>query len=212
MTPEEAAQRVEIGHFARKGFKPTGVIHVGANNGYEIDFYLAMGCKPILAFEPLRSAFAILIDKFHLNPDVQIWNVALGEYSYIAKMFVAKGDGMGSTFLRELDLIENVTGWKDTFIGKQTATVERFDQLGIDIQPYNTLVVDVQGMELDTLKGFGSDLGKLDFLNIECSRVPLYEGGCAAQEVIDYLALFGFQQDSPIEDHNDIKFIHERNL
>jgi hypothetical protein len=56
----------------------------------------------------------------------------------------------------------------------------------------------------------GLNLRSFDFLNIECSGTPTYIGGPFAQEIVDYLALRGFKQDSPIEAHNDVFFVKER--
>lgn len=204
MTPDEAAQKVEIGHFYRKGFRPKGVIHVGANDGYEIEFYLAMGCKPILAFEPLHSAVKELEKRFSGNPDVEFIPAALGDHFSIGSLKIAQGDGMGSTFLHEFSQQYSI-------IGEQDSPIFRFDE-HLSSDNYNTLVLDVQGMELQVLEGFGRELPKLDFLNVECSRVPLFEGEPPAQTIIEYLAGKGFRQDSPILDHGDIRFIHERNL
>jgi len=45
------------------------------------------------------------------------------------------------------------------------------------------------------------------FLNIECSLEPVYRGGARAEEVIVYLARYGFKPITPVERHNDILFV-----
>ena len=199
MTPEEAAEKVEIRYFTKQGLKIRGVVHVGANNGYEIEFYLAMGAEKILAFEPLDSAFTELLKKYSNEPRVTLMQCALGDFPAEALLNVTSGDGMGSSFLREY-------AGPYIFIGQQSCPIVRFDSLDVDMSPFNTLVVDTQGMEMQVLRGFGEKLKEFEFLNIECSRSALYEGGYAAQEVIDFLAEQGFQQETPIQDHNDIMF------
>jgi hypothetical protein len=51
-----------------------------------------------------------------------------------------------------------------------------------------------------------------DFINIELSGVPRYVNGVDAKDVVEYLEKHGFKQDSPIEDCNDVMFIHKRML
>jgi FkbM family methyltransferase len=200
MTFEEAQDRVKIGHFTRKGYKIRGVVHVGANDGFEIQFYLALGAELVVAFEPLISASSKLFENYGSDVRVELFNCALGDHEYWQELTIAPGDGQGSTFLPEVTQSFKAAGTQSTL-------VRRFDSMGIDIAPCNTLVVDTQGMELQVLKGFGEQLAHFDFLNIECSRVPLYVGGAPAQEVIDYLAEQGFDQDTPIVDHDDIMFV-----
>lgn len=200
MTFEEAQDRVKIGHFTRKGYKIRGVVHVGANDGFEIQFYLALGAELVIAFEPLDSAVSKLFQTYGSDQRVELYNCALGDHEEWKELTIAPGDGQGSTFLPEVTK-------SFTPEGTQSTLIRRFDTLGLDIAPCNTLVVDVQGMELQVLKGFGNKIHDFDFLNIECSRVPLYKGGAPAQEVIDYLDERGFHQDTPIQDHDDIMFI-----
>jgi len=58
MTFEEAQDRVKIGHFTRKGYKIRGVVHVGANDGFEIQFYLASEPNWLLPSNRLRLPLA----------------------------------------------------------------------------------------------------------------------------------------------------------
>jgi FkbM family methyltransferase len=199
MTFQEAVDGVKIGHFVRKGGKIRGVVHVGANDGEEIPFYLALGAQKVMAFEPLAQ-HARLPNQF--DKRVWFWPIALGDGNYSKVLNVSEGTGKGSTFLQEID-----TGYQ--WVDRQFANVRRFDHLYIDLAPYNVLVVDVQGMELEVLKGFGKQLQAFDFLNIECSAVPLYVGEAPASAVIDYLSLQGFEQDTPIQAHDDIMFIRK---
>lgn len=194
---------VKVSHFTRQGFKLNGVVHVGANIGYEIQFYFALGIKKVMAFEPLLSALDVLMEDWLTDERVEIYAYALGDVSTVGLLNVSEGDGQGSTLLKEI-------GGPYTWGTPQNTAVHRFDEVfreGID--GYDTLVVDVQGMELHVLRGFGELLKAFSFLNIECSRVPLYEGGHPASEVIAYLDAMGFDQDSPIYDHDDIMFIRK---
>jgi hypothetical protein len=59
------------------------------------------------------------------------------------------------------------------------------------IQPA-LLKIDVQGTELNVLKGCVEVLAKLSWVYVECSFVELYEGQVRASEVIEFLSNHGF--------------------
>jgi hypothetical protein len=54
------------------------------------------------------------------------------------------------------------------------------------------LVLDIQGAELEALKGSKRILGCVRYVYCEVSQVNLYEGGAKVQEIDDYLKGFGF--------------------
>jgi len=196
--------RVKITHFLEQGFNINGIIHVGANDGYEVEWYLKMGIKNILAFEPLLSAIEIFKDTFSKYENVMLIEYGLGERNEERELLISKGDGKSSSFLHQE---------KEIFVETEFANIRRFDELvdewKIDMSKYNYLVIDAEGMELPALKGMGKYLQKFEMMHVECSRTPYYVGDVPAQTVIEFIESQGFQQDSPIEDHDDIFFIRK---
>lgn len=207
-TYQEGEDRVKISHFTRKGYDITGVMHVGTNYGYEFEQYRKMGIEYFIGFEPLPSA----IEAFQKNyPTLAtgkefFFPVALGDTDSIKALYVRAGDGQSSSFYEEFEPEQEL-------VGMTPLKIRRFDEFAQSIAPtlpmdrMNCLVLDVEGMELEVLGGMGFYLEAFDFLNIECSEKPFYKGAPAAGEIIDWLAKAGFEQDSPIEPHNDIFFI-----
>jgi hypothetical protein len=53
--------------------------------------------------------------------------------------------------------------------------------------------IDVQGYELEVLKGIKSLIDEFDYIYVECSFVELYEGQALADEVIAYLTNYSFR-------------------
>ena len=217
---EEALGRVKIGHFLKRGIPIRGVIHVGANDGYEIDWYLKLGIKHVFAVEPECGAFYKLRQKFQGVPEVMLYHGALGDREDYVVLKVPPEDTGGSTFLTELPHGLSVTGVTYSYSDRQGVAVTTFKLLVrylfpahfIKLEDYNCLVVDVQGMELQVLKGFGPHLEKMDCLNIECSEVPIYEGEAPASEVVAWLGKRGFEAITPIQKHNDILFVRHQCL
>jgi FkbM family methyltransferase len=188
--------KVKIGKFLEMGINLHGVVHVGTNDGYEIQWYQKLGLD-VMGFEPLLRAYLECCEHY---PDAIMHNCALGSEHYTATLHKAGGDGAGSTFLHCLT--------DEKFIADQEATVKPLTYFKVD-RNFDCLVVDTQGMELSVLKGAEPILHQFKCLNIECSRTPIYAGEAPAQEVVDWLAERGFTAITPIEDHNDILFVRD---
>lgn len=211
-TFSEGEDHVKISHFTRKGFHIEGVIHVGTNDWYELQWYQKMGIEHCLGFEPLYRCYFDYLNRPR-EDGVLLYPFALGDKNRMASLNIANGDGQSSSFF------DTTSAYKQEFPDQQTissiwAMILRFDDFmnhSPHIQPehYNCLVLDAEGLELEILRGMGKYLPMFDFLNIECSGEPTYIGGPTAQEVVHYLEERGFKQDSPIEPHNDIMFIRK---
>jgi len=61
-----------------------------------------------------------------------------------------------------------------------------------DIVSPALLKIDVQGYELEVLKGCGSLLKTFEYIFVECSFLELYQKQALAHEVITFLAKQGF--------------------
>lgn len=216
-TYPEALQRVKIGLFAENGHNIKGVVHVGSHDGYEVEWYLKMGIDNILCFEPYSKAFFDFKEKYvHDISDgkVKIFDIALGCGDYEEELAIADGDGQGSTFLPLVSQDKEKSYWHET-VGTQKAQIRKFttflkENPTIDINLYDCLVIDAQGMEMEVLLGMDNLIDKFDYLNIECSRTPIYKGELDAQSIIAWLKEHGFIPISEIEEHNDILFIKDK--
>jgi FkbM family methyltransferase len=208
----EACDKVAIGRFLRLGLPIHGIVHVGANDGQEVEYYLQVGIKRILCFEPLLEAFEKFHGKYGHIPGVLIKLCALANFDGQAEFKVTQAEGCGSSLLDPLIQAEDMP-LHYVVEARRTVHVSRFDTLvteaEVDPSLYNCLVVDVQGMELPVLQGFGSHLLDFDCLCVECSGKPIYVGEVEAEAVLDYLGHFGFRAISPIQDHGDVLFVRD---
>lgn len=198
----DAVKRVKIGLFTEKyGLDITGIIHVGTNYGYEIKWYQRMGIPDdnIVGFEPYIAA----CEQFKsLYPRVRMYNYALGDNDRSGFLNIPAGDGQGASLL---DLIKEDPN--TIYLTKQEIVIRRFDSLDGPFNHMNCLVIDVQGYEMEVLRGFGNRLETIDMISVELSDKPLYYGELAACNVVDWLSLKGFMQVTPIEKHNDVFFL-----
>ncbi len=217
-TFKEAEDKVKISYFTNKGYDIQGIIHIGTNDWYELEFYLGMGIEKIIGFEPLSEPVDRLLNRYgntkeFLSGMVGIYNVGLGNFNGFANINVASGDGQSSTFL--IPTKKYLKQFPDQKpILKERVKVKRYSDFikshsEINVYDYDCLVLDVEGYEMEVLAGMGGLINHFKYLNIECSGSPTYEKGPTAKEVIDHLDNYGFKQQTPIEDHNDIFFIRK---
>lgn len=208
--------RAKIAWFSDEGHALRGVVHIGANDGEEISWYLHRNHRPVLAFEPHPEPFAELQRMYGAPHGVICVNVALGDADGDLVLQVPEdGDTKHSSKYPPVPTDGEPHAW--TLVPNATTLavpLRRFDSWAqetcIDLSPFDVLVVDVQGMELEVLRGMGRCLDGFRYLNIECSERAMYEGEASAQEVIDWLRAQGFEQQTPIETHDDILFLRVR--
>ena len=68
--------------------------------------------------------------------------------------------------------------------------VKRFDSL--EIETLNFLTLDVQGFELEVLKGFGNKLNEVEFIFTEINTKQLYKDNALVTDLDHYLEKFNF--------------------
>ena len=191
-----------------------GVIHVGAHKGEEVPEYIAEGRRPIICFEPQYLAWDTddaVFRRCHL------YHCALSNETTRLTLRIPRhlhqateSDTMSATGLPIDRNAAIAIGWTPTPCGLIDVPVERFDHWASIVEfrrgSCTLLVIDVQGMELQVLQGFGDYLNDFSEMVIECSETPIYHGGASAQEVVDYLSPYGFVPTSPLVAHGDIRF------
>lgn len=172
-------------------FKPyhfETVIDVGANRG---QFTLLMaGLFPearILAFEPLIEPFRRLIAVTAALPNVRAFHSAIGPERTSLPMNVSKRDDSSS-------LLPITAMQEKIFPHTGHARIDhvRVAPLGdfiddVDLARPSLLKIDVQGFELQVLKGAADCLDDFDVVYVEASFVQLYEGQPYASDIIDFL-------------------------
>jgi FkbM family methyltransferase len=169
------------------------VIDVGANRG-QFGLFAARrfpGAE-LHCFEPLPEARETLASALGEHPRLRVHGVALGATNRTDTFNVAASDDSSS--LLTATATQTASFPKTEVAERRSVEVARLD----DIVPPQAvsrpclLKVDVQGYELEVLRGAQAMLDVVDELLIECSFVELYEGQPLAAEIVALCADRGF--------------------
>src|SRR5207244_3629261 len=129
----------------------------------------------IYCFEPVPATFTRLQRNTAALPNVQLVNVALGAARAKAPMFTCALDQANSFLHRTRTLTE---AWSSTATnGQVDVEVRTLDDFFADLTASGNIFLkaDVQGYEMELLKGARSTLERCSLLQLERSLVPLYE-------------------------------------
>lgn len=156
------------------------IIDVGANTGYYARAYRHYFPKAqIYSFEPVPDIF----EKLKKVRGINALNLGLWDKKTTSKInFTPEHPGASSLFTK-------------THSGKsteRTISLDRFDNLKIEIKKPALLKIDVEGAELRALQGFGSKLQQFDIVQIEVNLGPKNSWKPEPSEIIQLMEQNGF--------------------
>jgi FkbM family methyltransferase len=170
------------------------VVDVGANRG-QFALLVRHYCPRalIVSFEPLPQAAAVFDAIFADDDSTRLIRTAVGSSGGAATLHISRKDDSSS-------LLPISTRQSQIFPG-----TEESDQLTVPVVTLAELLgqesltrpsllkIDVQGYELEVLRGAEPALHQLDYVYCECSSIELYSGQPAAIEVREWLEKHGFK-------------------
>ena len=170
--------------------KVKGVAHFGAHLGQEVKEYKKLNYTNIHLFEPQKKLFKKLEESFSIFEDVYLYNVGLGKEKITSKLYLSSSnEGASASLLKPSGHLEYHT----EIIFEDTEDVEIYSYDGFELKNVNYLSIDIQGYELEALKGSENSLKNyIDYIYIEISREEMYEGAILKNELDSYLEKFEF--------------------
>lgn len=172
--------------------RPKYIVDVGANRGqFSTMALLTLGPTDLTVIEPLEEAFRILKNVLPASADIH--PVAVGsEMKNVPLHVTASSDS--SSLLRPTRAQEALSRGGARVVGQNSVDVLPLSQLlSADTGPSRLLKIDVQGTELDVLRGLGDRLESFEVVLVESSFDHLYQGQHLAGEVVAYMIAHGFQ-------------------
>ena len=168
-----------------------GIIHIGAHFGQEIPDYIDCGIQDMVMFEPLQENFKVLAEKAKdLNANIVGHQVALGPEPGKTKMYVSDHNRISSSILKPKVHLTHHPNVK--FPETEEVEVNCLDNY--DCFNYNFINMDVQGYELEVLKGGKKTLKQVDYVYCEVNRDEVYENNAFVEELDEFLAEYNMER------------------
>ena len=186
------------------------IVDIGAHQGQFalISKYKFKSAK-IYSFDPLKNSMMKYSQILKVKDGCTFFNTAIGNTNSLKKINISKKDDSSSIL---------------TITDQQTKTfknTEKIDEEDIKIQKLNDCIdkntlnkpclmkIDVQGYELEVLKGSEQLLKYFDYLYIECSSVEFYKNQPLFDDINNWLNKRNF---SFVKSYNDYKDLENKTI
>lgn len=171
------------------------VLDVGANTGqYAQQELRNSGYKgKIISFEPLSAAYKSLSEAVLADPLWECKNLALSDSEGETVINIA-GNSVSSSLLPML--VQHTKTLPDSgYTGTEQIKTVRLDTLRYEVIQQTDCVylkLDVQGYEMQVLKGAKATLEQVQVVEMELSLVPLYADQVLFRQMLDYMEALNF--------------------
>ena len=165
-----------------------GLIYVGLNDGEELKFCKTFA-KKIYGFEPIPDR--LIWDRLekYKSENVSLYNMALGNHSGYINLYPASNEFQSSSIFEPTQQCKNE--FKLTFNEPIEVKIERLQSFNF-FNDCNTIIIDVQGAELEVLNGI-DNFSNIKLIILEyTSCCDLYHNGCTFDEIYKKLTSNGF--------------------
>jgi FkbM family methyltransferase len=174
--------------------KATGVIHVGANTGQEIQLYAKYGL-PVIWIEPIPEVFETLkTNLIGIPKQLAIQGLVTDMDNTEYQFHIANNYGASSSIL-ELNLHQDIwpqIKYEKTIKLQSNTLASLLKNNHINIAEYDTLIMDTQGSELLVLKGSVPILQNFTYIKTEVSDFESYKGCCQLKDIESFLINRGY--------------------
>lgn len=199
--------KIKAGEFKwLQDFGVETVLDVGANVGLFTEMInKILPQASIYAFEPLRECYEKLNSRTNRIKKLKCFNVALGSEN--KEMMINKNEFSASSSLLKMGNLHKETFPYTAIESEEKIQVVTFESLINEIQMTGKILLklDVQGYEIEVLRGMKTVLNNIDLIIAETSFVELYQGQPLFNEVYDYLRNRGFEYSGNFDHMTDPK-------
>lgn len=174
-------------------FKIRGILHIGAHDCEELESYEKEGIhrNNIVWIDAIQEKVNSALKRKIPN----VYSAVISDTETSCNLNITNNSQSTSI----LDLDTHKTEYPQIFVIEtrhvKTKTLKTFFQeTNLDPTKYNFWNLDIQGVELNALKGAGDLLNNVDAIYTEVNVKHLYKDCALLHEVDQYLASYGFQK------------------
>jgi FkbM family methyltransferase len=179
---------------------PKTVLQVGASAGQEIDEFYEFGVSGGLFIEPLDLPFSLLVEKCKGKENYfPVQALALSEDNLKAEFFIASNAGQSSSILKplkHLDYFPSVHFDNElSLVGYSINSIAKISKASCSALPdiYDLFYLDVQGAELEVMKGSTLQLQRGKYVLAEICDVEGYHNNARFVDLLMFLRAFGYK-------------------
>jgi len=169
------------------------VLHIGGNTGQERHLYDYLNLN-VAFIEPIPHVFQVLAENLKGYRKQRAYSAFFhNDEGLEFNLKIASNYGSSSSIY---DLADHKELWPDVSYVSScnvvSTTVDNF--LDSKVWPFfpDTLILDVQGSELEVLKGAKRTLKYVKWVQVEASNFEAYAGGCLDKDIEVFLEDVGF--------------------
>lgn len=193
-----------ISDLVRQGVSPRTVIDVGANAGqFAVASAKLFSDVTVHSFEPNPECVSLL--NKHTDPlgNVKVYPVALGDEEGEVTFHVNSHSHSSSILPLTKNHLEAFPAARElNSIRVRISTLDKIFS-NIELAAPVLLKLDVQGYEAQVLRGAAETLKRVDYVVLEASFKPMYEGEMLFMDVVRQMEACGFSFLRPVGWLND---------
>lgn len=196
------------------GFRPRGIVHVGAHKGQEAERYLELGPELIVWIDAEQKWMPRLrkraLSSGGITRQLVLQALITDRDGEPVRFFRYSNKGLSSSVFRSTSVMKEA--WPGVVETGEVAELvsARLDTTlaaaGVQPSDVDVLIFDIQGAELMALKGAGAYLASAEFVEVEVSQAQVYDGAPLADQVESFLTEAGFRRMTRLKWHGDVVF------
>ncbi len=170
-----------------------GLIQVGAHKGQELEGFIKYGVEHMILIEPVPDHAKIIKEKIGVRKNIKVVSMALGASKGLIKLNITSNDGQSSSIL-DTGFNFRIASPEIRVIQSIEVEMTRMDNVIENFDKYNTLLIDVEGYELEVLKGSTETLKFIDHIFIEVNKNWVRKGNPTIHKIDKILLESGFKR------------------
>jgi FkbM family methyltransferase len=180
---------------SEKGMK--GVISIGSHWGEEYKKWKCEGAENFIFFEPVSFNYKHMMELLPDENNIRAFNMAIGNKKGKITINVENDEnnkGQSCSILEPKLHLEQFP--HIVFDSTEEVGIDRLDNIKYGRALYDYLHIDVQGYELEVLKGATQSMQYINVIDIEVNRAELYLGCAMIVDIDTFLRVMGFYRIS----------------